>query len=114
VRIRAVVFLLVTAAVNLAGQPSAAWRFWDTADGYVQSYTSSVALNPDGAVWVKHGLVGQLELLNGYSAPKKPEPGGNGQLEVLRTVRSGSGLKAASNEASIPGGIPGPSTRSPD
>ena len=69
-------------AVNLAGQPNAPWRFWNTADGFLESYTNGVALNADGTVWVKHGAVGPIELLNGYSAVKRLEPGAGGKLQV--------------------------------
>ena len=81
-RLLAVIPLLIATAVNLAAQSSAPWHFWNTADGYVESYTSSLALNPDGTVWVKHGAVSPLDLLNGYYASKRPEPGGYGQLEI--------------------------------
>ena len=68
--------------MNLAGQPSAPWRFWNSVDGFVESYSSSVALDADGAVWVRHGAVGPIDLLNGYSAVGRPEPGAAGKLQA--------------------------------
>jgi diguanylate cyclase (GGDEF)-like protein len=73
---------MISAASTAAAQSDAPWRFWNTADGFVESYTSSVALNGDGDVWVKHGAVGPIEMLNGYSALKNPEPGRIGQLQI--------------------------------
>ncbi|MDP9170062.1 MAG: hypothetical protein M3N54_05565, partial [Acidobacteriota bacterium] len=69
--------------VAFAGQAqsSSPWRFWDSRDGFIESYTGSLALNPSGGVWAKHGRLGNIEFLNGYTAPHFPDPHASGQLE---------------------------------
>lgn len=84
VRIRYTILLAALFAASYTpiafGQPGAAWRFWNTADGFVESYTSSAALSPDGAVWLKHGSSGPVERMDGYFAPRFPDPGKLGTL----------------------------------
>jgi len=71
---------LVCALIGL-GQTESPWRFWDTADGLTESYTSSISQGPDGALWVKHGDSRGVELLDGYSVRHYPDPGGFGIIE---------------------------------
>ena len=69
-------------AGDSGAQPSASWRFWDSSDGFIEAYTSSVALNGNGTVWVRHGAGNPMELLDGYAAAHFPEPGGPGKIEA--------------------------------
>jgi len=75
------VLLGLALTAGASAQSASPWRFWDSADGFVESYTSSAARDADGSVWVKHGAVGALDLLNGYGLRKMPEPGGSGKIE---------------------------------
>jgi len=61
-------------------QPATSWRYWDSGDGFVESYTSGVALGQDGGVWVKHGSLGPIDRLDGYFAPHFPDPRSGGEL----------------------------------
>ncbi len=68
-------------AATGTAESASPWRFWDSSDGFVESYTSSVALSPNGNVWAKHGILGNVELLNGYATPHYPDSGDSGLLE---------------------------------
>src|SRR5665213_1667960 len=81
-RFAAIVIFATAIAGNSAAQPGSPWRFWDSHDGFMESYTSGAVRNPDGSVWIKHGMLGPIERLDGYSAPHYPEPGGSGDLET--------------------------------
>ena len=65
--------------IGCAGQSP--WRFWDSADGFTESYTSSAALAPNGGLWVKHGDSRRIELLDGYSVKQYQDLGGHGRIE---------------------------------
>jgi len=73
-RLRLLTLLAALFAARLSGQAGAAWRFWDASDGFVESYTSSAALSPEGAIWLKHGSAGPVERLDGYFAPRFTDP----------------------------------------
>ncbi len=75
-------FLAMVFVVPSAGQPGATWRFWDSADGFVESYTTSAAVSHGGEVWVKHGSSGPVERLDGYFAPHFRDPEKLGELAV--------------------------------
>jgi len=62
-----------------SARPATTWRTWDAADGFVESYSSSVAL-VNGQAWVKHGALGPVDRLDGYSAPHFPDPQKGGEL----------------------------------
>jgi hypothetical protein len=53
--------------------------------GYVrrlkESYSGSMALSPDGGIWVKHGDFRGIELLDGYSLREQPDPDGYGLIQ---------------------------------
>ena len=96
----------MAAAIGALTAPAGAtsgssWRFWDSTDGFVESYTSNIAISPSGSVWTKHGVPGNIELLDGYSAPHYQDPGASGVLECAPDgtlwMWSGNGLKRFEN-----------------
>jgi signal transduction histidine kinase/CheY-like chemotaxis protein len=50
------------------------WRSWTAADGLTESYTYNLAVDPNGNVWARHGSVGAISILDGYSVRHLPEP----------------------------------------
>jgi signal transduction histidine kinase len=68
--------LILSATLAAAEQPSN-WRIFRAADGLRDSYISSVTVSPRGNVWVKHGEVNEISVLNGYSINTFPSPGTN-------------------------------------
>ncbi len=67
--------------VSSAQPPPPGWSFWGTADGMKESYTSSVAVH-DGSVWIKHGSVNRMNLLDGYGITEIPDPGYTGKVHT--------------------------------
>ena len=67
----AVAVLIATAAY---AQSSSAWRFWNKSDGFEESYIRAVSLDSQGRVWVRHGAVPRMSVLDGYSVTALPEP----------------------------------------
>src|ERR1700692_3549482 len=55
------------------------WSFWGPADGMKESYTSSVDVQA-GSVWIKHGSVNWMNLLDGYGIAELPDPGYTGTI----------------------------------
>jgi len=51
------------------------WRVYKAADGLRESLTTAVTVSPRGNVWVKHGEVDAISLLDGYSVVQTPAPG---------------------------------------
>jgi signal transduction histidine kinase/ActR/RegA family two-component response regulator len=59
---------------TLLAQKEAGWRFWDASDGMVESYSLALGKGPDGRVWVRHGAVNAMSVLDGYALRTIPEP----------------------------------------
>jgi len=57
------------------------WSFWDAADGMKESFTSSVAIHA-GSVWIKHGSVTGMNVLDGYTVTELPDPGDIGKIQT--------------------------------
>lgn len=57
------------------------WSFWGTTDGMKESYTSSVAVHA-GSIWIKHGSVNRMNLLDGYGITELPDPGYTGKIHT--------------------------------
>ena len=74
------VVVLVVAATPLpgAGGPEG-WRFWGLPDGLAQSFSGEVAVAADGRVWITHGRVGKVSVLDGSGVRSLPAPGVIGQ-----------------------------------
>ncbi len=75
------IVLGIALAAGCECQTISPYRFWDSVDGFAESYTSSTATDPHGGLWVKHGDVRRIEYLDGYTVKGYPDPGGLGKLE---------------------------------
>ena len=65
---------LALGATSLAGEGLDAWRFWNLADGMAESFSGDISVAPDGRVWVRHGRVGSVSILDGYGVMGVPAP----------------------------------------
>src|SRR5664280_3484137 len=82
--------LLLALPVAAHGQP--AWLFWTAADGMAESYSQTVGIAPDGTAWVRHGQIGAMSVLNGYSVSQIAEPRATREVNwrLLARVHGGS------------------------
>jgi hypothetical protein len=73
-------------------QISPGWSFWGTADGMKESYTSSVAVHA-GSVWIKHGSISGMNLLDGFGLVELPNFKGVGKMlfPTMERMRSSMG-----------------------
>lgn len=60
------------------GESGSNWRFFTSQDGLHDSYTTAVSWSPRGNVWVKHGELDMLTILDGYESRPFPSIGGGG------------------------------------
>jgi signal transduction histidine kinase/DNA-binding response OmpR family regulator len=70
---------VITASVLLpcmakAADPSPVWRFWDYSDGLIESHILHITEDPSGAIWIKHGLINFMDVFDGYSMTRVPDP----------------------------------------
>src|SRR5579871_1975904 len=72
--IAAVPFFLLLAAACAWGGELDAWRFWTAADGLQETYYSAISIGDRGEVYVRHGSVRYMSILNGYEVKQVPEP----------------------------------------
>ena len=68
--------ILLAVPVLLKGQNPVVWRFWTVADGLYESFTRGVSLSPDGSVWIRHGQVKYMTVLDGYGPRHIANPNG--------------------------------------
>jgi signal transduction histidine kinase/DNA-binding response OmpR family regulator len=69
---REVLVLACIAAAARAGDLDG-WRFWTAADGLEESYSSAISAGPHGEIYVRHGAVKFLSMLDGYAIAQIPE-----------------------------------------
>ena len=75
--------MLLRPAGEALGNTPADWRFFDSSDGLVESWTRCVSIGPDGKVWATHGDVAELSWMDGWPGPDGrfvhtlPSPGSN-------------------------------------
>ena len=50
------------------------WRLYKAADGLSESLSTAVTVSPRGSVWVKHGEVNAISMLDGYLIQHIPTP----------------------------------------
>src|SRR5437764_3634091 len=50
------------------------WRFWTAEDGLKESYSRKISLGASGRVWVRHGAVPGISVLDGYAVAQVLEP----------------------------------------
>jgi len=68
--LRAVPVVCLVLLEGLRAQNPPSWRFWDVTDGLKESYTRSLTVDTSGQVWVKHGDVDTMSVLDGYGLAK--------------------------------------------
>src|SRR5579884_4335710 len=56
------------------GQDPGSWRFWTVTDRLRESYLRSLAVDPNGRVWMRHGSVSTMSEFNGYSVDALADP----------------------------------------
>jgi signal transduction histidine kinase/CheY-like chemotaxis protein len=67
-----------------AAEGTPAWRSWDASDGLEESYTYSASVDPKGRVWLVHGAVATISILDGKSKHSLPSPGRNSKIVFTR------------------------------
>jgi signal transduction histidine kinase/CheY-like chemotaxis protein/ligand-binding sensor domain-containing protein len=72
-RIRLVSGLLF-ATTGIFAQSRADWHFWSAAGGLKESYSRKMSIGADGRLWVRHGAVSAMSVLDGYTVVGVPEP----------------------------------------
>jgi signal transduction histidine kinase/ActR/RegA family two-component response regulator len=65
--------LLFGAPCGFSQQRSPEWRFWTQSDGLAESSIRCVGSGPDGRIWVRHGAVDSMSVLDGYGVVRLPE-----------------------------------------
>lgn len=68
-------FLLLSTASITWGQSTGHWRFWMGDDGLSESCSNSVFQSASGRVWVNHGHVERMSVLDGFTVTNVPSPG---------------------------------------
>jgi signal transduction histidine kinase/ActR/RegA family two-component response regulator len=68
-----VIALLLGAPCAFSQQRSPEWRFWTQSDGLAESCIRSVGSAPDGRIWLRHGAVDTMAVLDGYEVARLPE-----------------------------------------
>jgi signal transduction histidine kinase/CheY-like chemotaxis protein len=72
--------LLSAAAVLLStipgsfAQSRSDWHFWTASDGLKESYSRRMSIGSDGRLWVRHGAVSSMSVLDGYKVSGVPDP----------------------------------------
>lgn len=70
--------LNAAAFVCLALQPmlaqDAGWRFWSRSDGLAESFSMAITRESDGEIWIKHGDVLNMSVLDGYNVRQVADP----------------------------------------
>jgi signal transduction histidine kinase/CheY-like chemotaxis protein/ligand-binding sensor domain-containing protein len=57
------------------------WRFWTASDGLQESFVRNIGSGPDGHIWVRHGAVDKMSVLDGYGVTLLPEPRAGSVIE---------------------------------
>jgi len=63
------------------------WHFWTAADGLKESYSRRMSLGADGRLWVRHGAVNAMSVLDGYSVIQIPEARRGSAIDWNRLAR---------------------------
>jgi signal transduction histidine kinase/CheY-like chemotaxis protein len=67
---------LLAASCGLQADDRFLWRTWGVKDGFVETYTSSIAVSPDGSAYARHGSVLSMSIFDGYHVTRIPDPRG--------------------------------------
>ena len=68
---------LLSGGLWLQAGDASLWRTWSVKDGFVETYTSSIAVSRDGNAYFRHGAVRSMDLFDGYRVTTIPDPGGH-------------------------------------
>ena len=49
-------------------------RTWDATDGLVEGNSAKTFLQPDGTLWVKHGLTSEMSIMDGFTVRRIADP----------------------------------------
>ncbi len=74
-------------ATSGAAQSRNDWRFWTAADGLRESYSRRISVSADGRVWIRHGSVSSMSVMDGYAVAQVPEIRGGVMREWAHTER---------------------------
>jgi signal transduction histidine kinase len=66
--------LFCLAATAEGASSSPLWRYWDREDGFSETGAESIAEGPHNTIWVKHGGMISMSMLDGYSVNQVPDP----------------------------------------
>jgi signal transduction histidine kinase/CheY-like chemotaxis protein/ligand-binding sensor domain-containing protein len=66
-----------------AAQTAPGWRYWTPADGLQESHSRRIGSMPNGAVSIRHGLVDNADILDGYGVEAIVEPRALKQTEAF-------------------------------
>src|SRR5690242_17879414 len=69
-----ILWLLACTTLLCNGEEPQSWRSWTAADGLQETYSFSLTVNVNGKVYIRHGTVPFLSVLDGYSVTKIPDP----------------------------------------
>ncbi len=66
--------LSILCCATATAQVQPGWRFWDKSDGFEESYARAISLDNRGRLWIRHGAVQTMSMLDGYSVTQLPDP----------------------------------------
>jgi len=87
IRLLAAAVALLFASRGSFAQSRSDWHFWTAADGLKESYSRKLSLSADGRLWVRHGAVTAMSVLDGYTIAGVPEPRRGSTIDWNRLAR---------------------------
>jgi signal transduction histidine kinase/CheY-like chemotaxis protein/ligand-binding sensor domain-containing protein len=75
--------LILATAAPAAAQTAPGWRYWTPADGMEESHSRRIGSMPNGGVTIRHGLVDNADVLDGYAVEAIVEPRAHKQTEAF-------------------------------
>jgi signal transduction histidine kinase/CheY-like chemotaxis protein len=93
VRIISAVVVCVFLSPESICQTRSDWHFWTEADGLKESYSRKMSIGADGRLWVRHGSVSAMSVLDGYAVAQIPEARLGSAIVWNRMARVYPGLK---------------------
>src|SRR5437764_11168720 len=85
---RLAMIAILLAAARRSPAASLDWRFWTAADGLRESYTRLIAVGADGRIWMRHGAVDAMSILDGFTVTRIPEARSGQHLDWARLARA--------------------------
>jgi signal transduction histidine kinase/CheY-like chemotaxis protein/ligand-binding sensor domain-containing protein len=87
VRLTSAAAVLVFLTPESSGQSRSDWHFWTAADGLKESYSRRMSIGADGRLWVRHGTVSAMSVLDGYTVVQIPEARRGSAIDWNRLAR---------------------------